>query len=953
MTKIDLGKITASVTIGNTITGAPNSDASVVNVGTTQDAVFNFTIPQGVKGDAVVIDDSQLEQFTMYNITGQHDNGPMTQKAVTDALDKLSESVFAVPVALANPSQGYLFGSGNWYNDASKTNTHYCISIEGQDVTHINIVPGESDAQYAFLKAYTIASPQTSTTVPNTTFCTGESRRATDGTTNPIAIPEDCKYIIINGINDTNDFTPSSVSLVKKNKIDDIESVAAEAKYGYTPYPLSTYTPGYVVGTGKWYVTDNSASNMHTLIERPADSAFIKVISNNTNHAQISFLNEIPSYPVVNNSAVPFCEGYSRITVINDEPIPIPDDCTYIVVNRTNTASPGSTTHVFIPDFVGFSTQAVNITESLAQVNIAPAYAVKVNGQVRLSDDTIANSTVYDYYAGIDVSNYSRIRVKTPAVSFGSSGTIFNKVCLIKHNEFNPNYISSFAITGDFTNDSVVGNPIMFKYQQASNGVEWMEIDVTDVNYISFAYYSKALQETSGAGFIEVYVYEPLESVCNAIKKNTEDILKLRDGDNADIVRDVPKNITVLNGYKKAKQMLNVAWTPTNGTMPKKDGVSNYANAVNQTGVPYSAVLETNTYIPQNVSFYTFVSAVNNPYSLLYTENVAGNHYRSAIGKTYHGNVPADGQRGTYMGSTCSMLIGYALGFRIMYGAGKMYTMTDTFIPVYDQSAQGVELMDILLSPGHGILVTDIWRTKRGEVVRIKTIEEVGNVIEKTFTADEFNTFLANGDNTGYTLTRYKDLYKNTEYHPSPVVAVTDEGEAPVNPVFNEDICVFKGDKSTFTEGDVIRVNFFNGSYTAMEIYKNDVLVSTVENLDTTTHYVDVSTVSSGYGKYKARMEKTGGGYSDFTYWEVLNCDVQYDKETYTVTFSSENAVARQAKYVRITGNLYPAIDLEDRQSGSVVYTPDFTPNQTIYLIVEFVGEYGATFSNFLDTELY
>jgi hypothetical protein len=40
----------ATVTVGTTTTGAAGSNASVVNVGTTQDAVLNFTIPRGTPG---------------------------------------------------------------------------------------------------------------------------------------------------------------------------------------------------------------------------------------------------------------------------------------------------------------------------------------------------------------------------------------------------------------------------------------------------------------------------------------------------------------------------------------------------------------------------------------------------------------------------------------------------------------------------------------------------------------------------------------------------------------------------------------------------------------------------------------------------------------------------------------------------------------------------------------
>lgn len=109
-TTVDLGKITASVSVGTTTTGAAGTNASVSNSGTTQDAVLNFTIPRGAQGvqgpqgiqgntgpagptgpqgpmgDVAVITPEQQAAFTMYNTTGQNTDGPMTQKAVTDAL---------------------------------------------------------------------------------------------------------------------------------------------------------------------------------------------------------------------------------------------------------------------------------------------------------------------------------------------------------------------------------------------------------------------------------------------------------------------------------------------------------------------------------------------------------------------------------------------------------------------------------------------------------------------------------------------------------------------------------------------------------------------------------------------------------------------------------------------------------------------------------------------------
>lgn len=40
----------ATITVGTTTTGDPGTNASVVNVGTNQNAVLNFTIPRGTTG---------------------------------------------------------------------------------------------------------------------------------------------------------------------------------------------------------------------------------------------------------------------------------------------------------------------------------------------------------------------------------------------------------------------------------------------------------------------------------------------------------------------------------------------------------------------------------------------------------------------------------------------------------------------------------------------------------------------------------------------------------------------------------------------------------------------------------------------------------------------------------------------------------------------------------------
>lgn len=64
MSRLDLGRVkgtdgaAATVTVGTVTTGAAGSSASVVNSGTSQAAVLDFTIPKGDNGQGAIPDDS-------------------------------------------------------------------------------------------------------------------------------------------------------------------------------------------------------------------------------------------------------------------------------------------------------------------------------------------------------------------------------------------------------------------------------------------------------------------------------------------------------------------------------------------------------------------------------------------------------------------------------------------------------------------------------------------------------------------------------------------------------------------------------------------------------------------------------------------------------------------------------------------------------------------------------
>jgi Collagen triple helix repeat (20 copies). len=146
-TTVDLGKITASVTVGNTTTGAAGTNASVSNSGTTQDAVLNFTIPRGAQGvqgpqgiqgntgpagptgpqgpmgDVAVITPEQQAAFTMYSVPGQNTDGPMTQKAVTDALGNIAASSVSYNNSQSGLASGNVQGAIDYMNSLTPSIT--------------------------------------------------------------------------------------------------------------------------------------------------------------------------------------------------------------------------------------------------------------------------------------------------------------------------------------------------------------------------------------------------------------------------------------------------------------------------------------------------------------------------------------------------------------------------------------------------------------------------------------------------------------------------------------------------------------------------------------------------------------------------------------------------------------------------------------------------------------
>lgn len=334
---------------------------------------------------------------------------------------------------------------------------------------------------------------------------------------------------------------------------------------------------------------------------------------------------------------------------------------------------------------------------------------------------------------------------------------------------------------------------------------------------------------------------------------------------NVNLIDDVPSP-GALNAIKRAYQMTDLCFTPLDSFVANP--TKTYYMGQKCQGLVYSSVKEMHTFVGVDVSFHTFMTALHNPRSVMYTENVSK--------PPYHGL-----NCGAYYGTVCSGLVSYALGFKV-YQKSCDIKKIDAMQFVADQSVRGIQLGDVLWSKGHVALITGIKRDVRdGRAVEIEICEGVRpGCRRKIVTGKELDKMLSKGKNKVY---RYRYLEK-VDYAPlTDFVAVGDELIEPYK--YNDDICTSRGDKACYVVGDNVVLNIAKG-YKELEIYKESVLYRKMK----IGNDLDITINELPYGSYKARVVNNQKK-SDYTYWMVVDLNVETDRNDKNVHFHSSNSI--------------------------------------------------------------
>lgn len=304
----------------------------------------------------------------------------------------------------------------------------------------------------------------------------------------------------------------------------------------------------------------------------------------------------------------------------------------------------------------------------------------------------------------------------------------------------------------------------------------------------------------------------------------------------SDYKPDVPENIGVLNAILNFKQLAEVKYSikenlPVNDKSYKQG--SYLPKDATYKGIPYSSSRPEAGFVPNFVSMHTFMTALQNPKSYLYTVNLGA-----------QGNQNGN----TYYGAVCSTSCGYALNIIPNYSTHQWGDVPD-MEELEWQSVYALKLGDTICGKGHVVMVTDVTRNKRGKIGKITITEATPPLVKSTdYTPEQLEAMYPYAD---YTYYRYNKIY-NVKHIQSPFIAVEDE--IPQEFVYNTAIIPRKGDKSNWLEGVPVEIDILEkGSYTNVEIYKDGALYTTA-SLSGESRSVDapLAGVEWGHGAYSS-----------------------------------------------------------------------------------------------------
>ena len=315
------------------------------------------------------------------------------------------------------------------------------------------------------------------------------------------------------------------------------------------------------------------------------------------------------------------------------------------------------------------------------------------------------------------------------------------------------------------------------------------------------------------------------------------------------LIYDVPRSQGVQNMLDRSRNMTEFRWTPAqelcikndadgypyiapvrNGKVPetRMEGLTPHRtcripeSSHEMIGIPYSSVRIANKFVGIDISFDTFLTAVENPASILYQQDNSdfdADHYHCAIDNTFF-----------YYGTVCSAFADYIYDLPLHLCTYEWGTSQD-FYEVTDGTVNCLQLGDSLLVNradgtvgGHIRIVTGIGRDEQGNVRMVEVSEGVTHSARARWhTAEEFSRTLLTGGGSDRVF-RYRWL----------------DSVGPVEPLISHSggqLMLNYGDYANYRQGDMVEINInidadvlvIQGSDTKLEIPFSEIGYKTIQ----------------------------------------------------------------------------------------------------------------------------
>jgi hypothetical protein len=401
-------------------------------------------------------------------------------------------------------------------------------------------------------------------------------------------------------------------------------------------------------------------------------------------------------------------------------------------------------------------------------------------------------------------------------------------------------------------------------------------------------------------------------------------------------IHDIPKSQGVINACKRARQMVELKWTPLSEvpccynvkTTEGNKQIDGYFRAWRpRKGIIYTGVRRHEKYVGFNISLETFVTAVANPNSVLYANNL---HGYGKFASAYYGNV-------------CSAFVSYALDLPYMHTCA-MFPKSRDFMEVDTCDLNGLQLCDILLNPRHVVMVTDILRDAYGNICKITVSESTPpSCIATTFTLEEVQNFYL--ERRHYKAYRYKGI-DNVRYTPSPYVPI--EGDPIVEVEDSYTLMTNFGNKANYVRGvDTVELSVLEDGWETVSVTLPN---GTVECHTTKDGKVTILPEIPGF--YRACCVKDDRK-SRFVQWCVVDVDIITNKSVYkagepiSASFcnreSQDKAVLYMIKSQDDFSKLRGEISAEEVSNGEITIQQNDYLRQggEFDILIVFQNEYG------------